>query len=686
MPSHVLWLYGYVGCGKSAIAQTVAENFSKKGRLAASFFFFRATADRSRSARFAATLASQLAAFVPSARPFIEIAQASIGDELRDSTVALQFQHLFLEPFYSAFQSPGRIVLTSVSGPYLTVIDGLDECEDREDIAGLVENIIGFFKDKPRTPLRFFISSRVEEHIRTRLQDPESHVELMDLVAHTSEADIAFLVDESFKNAAKHDRVLQSYGNWPDKVRRAKLVQNADNSFIVISTILKFILEPASDGSTPKTRLELILDQKLGLDKLYPEILRRSESLDHFQAIITTIALLFSPLSTKQLAQILGIELSDVVSVLINLHSIIHVPGDDISHVTVFHSSLREFLCTESRAGPYFASPCYHKVLAQGCFKWMGRPRGDGTSVVDYAYRFFHRHWDLNLGLYRDNFEKLMQELQDFIALIRGETVSVPRELLHRSVATYTLMDDLWISKISPRIRKCSVGDLVARFVGIQPSGKHWSFVRTTFDAISEVYRALEKQGVSRPNDELLAMWDGMDSPTPIPRIALQHTSMVVACTQLLFVHSQGGSDAKIALLPLQDQMKPGTEYKADLATCDYAFWSFGLHLAMAIKHDPDNVDSRFLTTRRKHTETSGNRMNMIVFNYFTAQKRYFEFDSLLGTPNYLPPFRANFNQATSAVESVLSVSFFLITYTWLLEANLMSAATVARPPRLPER
>ncbi|TEB09417.1 hypothetical protein FA13DRAFT_1107779 [Coprinellus micaceus] len=45
---HILWIYGYAGCGKSAISQAVAEQLAQDGRLAASFFFFRGSGDRSR--------------------------------------------------------------------------------------------------------------------------------------------------------------------------------------------------------------------------------------------------------------------------------------------------------------------------------------------------------------------------------------------------------------------------------------------------------------------------------------------------------------------------------------------------------------------------------------------------------------------------------------------------------------
>ncbi|KAF5331908.1 hypothetical protein D9611_008894 [Ephemerocybe angulata] len=79
--NHVMWLYGYVGCGKSAIAQNIAEHYARKKRLAASFFFFRGSGDRSRTVRFAATVANQVAGAIPAASQFIEAnARVQMGE------------------------------------------------------------------------------------------------------------------------------------------------------------------------------------------------------------------------------------------------------------------------------------------------------------------------------------------------------------------------------------------------------------------------------------------------------------------------------------------------------------------------------------------------------------------------------------------------------------------------------
>ncbi|TEB32560.1 hypothetical protein FA13DRAFT_1604364, partial [Coprinellus micaceus] len=95
---HVLWLCGPVGCGKSAIAQTVAEELDRQARLAASFFFFRGSPIRSRMSNFVVTLASQMAIAIPSTKEYVDAALASQAGGIQGSSVSMQVQRLVLRP------------------------------------------------------------------------------------------------------------------------------------------------------------------------------------------------------------------------------------------------------------------------------------------------------------------------------------------------------------------------------------------------------------------------------------------------------------------------------------------------------------------------------------------------------------------------------------------------------------
>jgi hypothetical protein len=127
-----------------------------------------------------------------------------------------------------------------------------------------------------------------------------------------------------------------------------------------------------------------------GLDGLY-QMLAYSQHLPHFRKIISTIALLEEALPIVEISAILGVEAFEVVRVLLNLQAIIHVPGtDEEGKVTLCHTSLRDFLTTESRSGPFFVPPSFHLYLSYYCF----------SSVIEgnhgsYCWMYFNRHWDL---------------------------------------------------------------------------------------------------------------------------------------------------------------------------------------------------------------------------------------------------------------------------------------------------
>ncbi|KAF8240335.1 hypothetical protein L208DRAFT_1154918, partial [Tricholoma matsutake] len=68
----ICWLSGPAGAGKSTVAHTIAEEYNKRGRLAATFFFWRKTGDRDNINRLVPTLAWQIAKKISSAKERME--------------------------------------------------------------------------------------------------------------------------------------------------------------------------------------------------------------------------------------------------------------------------------------------------------------------------------------------------------------------------------------------------------------------------------------------------------------------------------------------------------------------------------------------------------------------------------------------------------------------------------------
>ncbi|RXW19549.1 hypothetical protein EST38_g6307 [Candolleomyces aberdarensis] len=392
---HVYWFHGFAGSGKSAISLEIAKIYAGSGRLLASYFFFRNAGDRSQMSRFAVSLAAQMAAAVPATASFIEAAlEADPGLLTQSVSLTVQLERLVYEPFQAALKW-GPILTALLKGPFLIVVDGLDECEDKQGVVDFIDHMLNFFKRHPSIPLRFFIASRVEEHIRSRLDN--GGVVLSNLDSHSADEDIEMFLQASFRGAAGNDRVIQEYvrthGEWPMKADMNNLIQHIEGSFVLTSSIFKFIVQPATeeDPSTPMERLPLAL-KKNGLDGLYAQTLARSQHLPHFRNIISTVALLGRPLSIVGIADLLGIEAFQVVHVLLNLQAIVRVPGTDKrGNVTLCHTSLRDFLTTESRSGCFFVPPSFHLRLSYYSFS-SAYERSNGPAR-DYGRDNFLGHW-----------------------------------------------------------------------------------------------------------------------------------------------------------------------------------------------------------------------------------------------------------------------------------------------------
>jgi hypothetical protein len=355
--------------------------------------------------RFAVTLASQLAAVLPATVPLIEAAvKAEPGLLTNQVSLATQLDRLILFPFRSLLDQ-GVLAETLIDGPFLIVIDGLDECEDKRGVEEFINHILNFFEEHPIIPLRIFIASRVEQHIRNHLET--DGVVLGNLDSHSAKGDIKTFLEVSFATVAKKDRVVKAYvrthGSWPTKSDKRKLVKHINGSFVLASTMFKYIVQPLTkeNPKTPMERLPLTLEMN-GLDGLYSQTLAQSQHLPHFHNIISAIALNLNPCSIVEISAILGIEAFEVVSVLLNLQAIIHVPGtDEEGEVTLCHKSLRDFLTTESRSGPFFVPASFHLYVSYYWFSYHIGDRNDEASSVesrmaptafDLAVMYFDHH------------------------------------------------------------------------------------------------------------------------------------------------------------------------------------------------------------------------------------------------------------------------------------------------------
>jgi hypothetical protein len=145
-------------------------------------------------------------------------------------------------------------------------------------------------------------------------------------------------------------------GREPDTAAALYSIRNCANH---IEQLVR--LPPTAQGPLPRFPQTL--------DAFYTHILAKSQDQPHFPDVVSTIVLHSEPLPAAGIGELLGIEAFKVVVVLVGLQSIIDIPETGDSPVTLCHTSIYQFLTTESRSKLFFISPSYHFKLSYYYFR-----------------------------------------------------------------------------------------------------------------------------------------------------------------------------------------------------------------------------------------------------------------------------------------------------------------------------
>jgi hypothetical protein len=174
------------------------------------------------------------------------------------------------------------------------------------------------------------------------------------------------------------------------------------------------------------------------LDAVYTHILAKASHLPHFLDIISTIALLVEPLSSAGIAELLSIESSEVVQVVLNLQPLIRGKLKESNHFTLRpHKSLCDFL-TESRSGPFFVSPSYHLKLSC-CMGREHQPNIKPPSLLLTTYSWGHCIKHLNKFLEGTSEEHILEAFEQLPHLPEQ---TLPVQLLSFTYILYWLFAD----------------------------------------------------------------------------------------------------------------------------------------------------------------------------------------------------------------------------------------------------
>ena len=389
----VFWLNGLAGTGKSTIAQTFAETSFADGKLGASFFCSRDFEDRSNLQMIFPTVAFQLAyRYPPFRKELLQVLRAH-RDVVQES-LCTQMERLIVRPFKA----------TGIST--LIIIDALDECKDGEPASAILSVLSRYMANIPN--VKFFITGRPEDRIRSgfRLKSllPITEVlKLHEVKPEVVDNDIKLFFQTQLANLAENRSDCDSIGYWPSSSDIEILCKKAAGFFIYASTAVKFV---ASEGDSPTERLAVITslpesttkEGRSGVDQLYTEVLQQAfinvhpdntQPYLHFQTVVGAVMLIFNPLSTKDLSDLLGHNTQYIQNTTHSLHSLLLVPQSAEDPIHIIHKSFPDFLmdphrCEDKR---FFVEPEDHHVeILLACLRLMGeRLKRNICNLDDYT-------------------------------------------------------------------------------------------------------------------------------------------------------------------------------------------------------------------------------------------------------------------------------------------------------------
>jgi hypothetical protein len=286
------------------------------------------------------------------------------------------------------------MALTRPLPPLVIVIDALDECNDKDDIAKFIEILVRAFCDR-RLSVRFFVTGRAENHIQQKFSSPEAHsatycLRLQDFDAH---ADIRTFLRSRFKTIYnERPRLFKRVRPpWPPSSDLEGLVEKSSGAFLFASTLVDFL----TDGKdAPQQKLEAVLKMHAGLDPIYAEVFWAVPRDDRFDRIIGTIMLLRKQLSIIELACLLELAAADILQAVLRIQSILRVPEDDDQPIQLIHASLRDFLTDKRRSDNYFINPpIRHIYITIDCLNIMTKDAKESSFAISGASSYACQNW-----------------------------------------------------------------------------------------------------------------------------------------------------------------------------------------------------------------------------------------------------------------------------------------------------
>ncbi|KAF5351631.1 hypothetical protein D9756_007501 [Leucocoprinus leucothites] len=389
------WYMGPAGVGKSALAQSVAEELAGKGFLGATFFYSR-PAQLDDPDAVIPTLAYQLAM---KNADYKHLITQRLGDDplILTKNRSTLFKELIIDPFQLLAISNRSAVQT----PLLVILDGLDECKDKEAQCELIHLINSHMRRVANLPLLWMVCSRPEWHLKSILSDVDCPVdceqEEISVDDKEAQADVRRLLQSGLDKIRRQHHLSP---NWPSKEQLDLITSAASGHLGFASFILRFIADVNYGDPSEQFRLCVKVISGFGID---PGMLNPLEALDClYHRILSDVpskilpttmrilglSILYSghSLSAQDQALFLSLPRVSYDTALRQLHSVAYVPSSGeaaVAPLRLYHASFSDFLKDPIRSGKFWLDEgkVVHDVAIES-LRHLGRYSGSSADPL----------------------------------------------------------------------------------------------------------------------------------------------------------------------------------------------------------------------------------------------------------------------------------------------------------------
>jgi len=365
--SHVVWMSGHAGTGKTCIALSLCDMLKDEPTvlLGGTFFFssVRSSIKRTAARYVIPTLATLLARAEPRCKMAL-VAELKRDPDFIIKTVKHQIDNILIKPLNSLEPFDRQIVF---------VLDGLDQCKDEKPLKELLMSLADF---KCLVPVKFLITSRQDSRIRkVRMQRPilQPRIELYNTDLALVTADIQLYVQSKFENSP-------AAPGWYSDRDPADLAEKADGMFGFAAVAVKYICNPI-DSHLQAKRIRAVKEVKAkgltAVNEMYSVMLTQamdvgvsSAKRERAQTILSAILASRTPQQVKTLAELLDLPPLSIRESLVDLQVVVFVPEmNDEGELHLLETSFVDFLSKSTPENVRVSESYGHEVLARGCLR-----------------------------------------------------------------------------------------------------------------------------------------------------------------------------------------------------------------------------------------------------------------------------------------------------------------------------